>query len=308
MPTRQLVARAKQLVARAKQLVAWVQQTRPARANARFSSAGGGVLTGGIAYATLFSLFAGLTLGFTVLLAVLGNDEDLRDSIVDAVTDVLPGLVDTGDGSGGAISLDALQLSPTFTVAGVVAALALVMSALSAVAAFQTGLRAMFDLRVAENVVVGKLRQVGGLAVVGAAVVVSAVLSSAVSAVAAWLGGSAARGPLVWIAGVVVSFVVDAATFVFAVRVLAEARPPRRDLLWGSVIAGAGMGVVRVAGTSLVSGAATANPLLASFAALVVILAWVNLIARILLLAAAWTADPPAADPPAAEQHPDDTD
>jgi membrane protein len=33
---------------------------------------------------------------------------------------------------------------------------------------------------------------------------------------------------------------------------------------------------------------------LASFAVIVTLLVWINLIARIVLLAAAWTADPPA--------------
>lgn len=156
----------------------------------------------------------------------------------------------------------------------------------------------MFGLQVAENVVVGKLRQLGGLAAAGGAVMASAVLSSAAAAGAGWLGGavggSVVRGLAVWAAGAAVAFVVDAATFVFAVRVLAEARPSRRDLWSGAAIAGVGLGAVRLVGTSVVAGAATANPLLASFAVVVVLLAWVNLVARILLLAAAWTADPPA--------------
>ncbi len=285
------------LVAQVRRQVARVKQTRPARAVGRFSAAGGGVLSGGIAYASLFSLFAGLALGFTVLLAVLGSDEALRDKVVDAVADVLPGLVDTGDGNGGAVPLEALELSPAFTVAGVVAALALVMSALSAVGALQTGLRAMLDLRVVENVVVGTLRRLGGLVAAGVAVVVSAVLSSAV----AGLLGGAAQG-LVSVAGVVVAFVVDTATFLFAVRVLAGARPARRDLLWGAVIAAVGLGAIRLVGATLVAGAAS-NPLLASFAAVVVLLAWVNLVARVLLLAAAWTADPPPVDEHRVDKH-----
>ena len=51
---------------RLERVAAWWRVTRPARALARFGSAGGGLLTGGIAYATLFSLFAALTLGWTV--------------------------------------------------------------------------------------------------------------------------------------------------------------------------------------------------------------------------------------------------
>ena len=66
------------LVAAAKALFAWWQHTRPARANARFGARGGGVLTGGIAYAALFSVFAALTIGYTIFMAVLGGNDELR--------------------------------------------------------------------------------------------------------------------------------------------------------------------------------------------------------------------------------------
>ncbi len=77
-----------------------LQRTRPLRANTRFGRAGGGVLTGGIAYSALFSVFAGLTLGWTVFMAVLGGNADLRAAVLDAIDANLPGLVKTGNGSG----------------------------------------------------------------------------------------------------------------------------------------------------------------------------------------------------------------
>ena len=49
-------------------------------------------------------------------------------------------------------------------------------------------------------------------------------------------------------------------------------------------------------GTEVVAGSARTNAVLASFAVIVTLLIWINLIARIVLLAAAWTADPPAAE------------
>ena len=83
----------------AKAAFAWWQRTRPARANARFGARGGGVLTGGIAYAALFSVFAALTIGYTVFMAVLGGNDELRQKVLDSVNASLPGLVDTGDGA-----------------------------------------------------------------------------------------------------------------------------------------------------------------------------------------------------------------
>lgn len=283
------------LVAKVKALLAWWQGTRPARANARFGAAGGGLLTGGIAYATLFSVVAALTLGFTIFLGVLGSNQDLRDQVVDAVASILPGLIDTGNGQG--IPVEDLRLTAGLNVAGVVSVVVLVMSAISAVAALRTAVREMFGISGGGNAVTSKLSELAGLAGMALAVLLSAVLTVGVTSAADWLMGllhwSDSSGLVLRLAGILVSFVVDAATFVLIVRVLARADPPRRDLLWGSVIAGVGMGVVRVLGTSVVSGSVSANPLLGSFAVIVVLLLWINLLSRIILLAAAWTADPP---------------
>ena len=43
------------------------------------------MLTGGIAYAALFSVFAALTIGYTVFMAVLGGNDELRQTVLDTV-------------------------------------------------------------------------------------------------------------------------------------------------------------------------------------------------------------------------------
>lgn len=285
------------LVERAKVLLAWWQQTRPARANARFGAAGGGLLTGGIAYAALFSVFAGLTIGYTIFMAVLGDNDALRQQVLTAIDDSLPGLIDTGDNAG-LIDPDTLVLNPALTVAGVVALVVLVLSAISATAALRTGVRAMFGRVTGDNAVFSKLRELGGFVGIALAVLVSAVLTTAATAASDWLttlvGWPDTSGT---VAAALVSFVVDAAMFMLIVWFLAGQRPDFRDLLQGAVIAAVGIGAVRLLGTSVVAGSATRNPVLASFAVIVTLLIWINLLARIVLLAAAWTADPPPEKP-----------
>ena len=292
------------VVARAKALLAWWQQTRPARANARFGEAGGGVLTGGIAYSALFSVLAGLTIGYTVFMLVLGGDAQLRQRVLATISTSLPGLVDTGDGTGGLLKPESLVVSPGLNVAGVIAVVVLLLSATSSMAALRTAVRAMFaEHGAGGNAVVGKLRELAGFAGIALAVLVSAVLSLAVTTAASWLLGlvglSEGAGPelVVRVLGIAVAFVVDAAIFVLVVLVLADLHPPARDLRRGALIAAVGIGVVRVLGTSVVAGSAGNNPLLASFAVLVTLLIWINLIARIVLLAAAYTANPPLVKP-----------
>lgn len=294
----------KGLVERVKALIAWWQRTRAARAKARFGEAGGGVLTGGIAYAALFSVFAGLTIGYTAFMAVLGGNESLRQTVLDTVDANLPGLVDTGGDSTGLIDPDSLEFSRGLGIASIIAFVVLLMSAISAMAALRTAVRAMFDLDPAgeDNAVVGKLRQLGGFVGMGLAILLSAVLSIGTTTAADWLLGlvglddSTAGAVTVRVLGLLVAFLVDAATFCLIVILLSGIRPAWRDLRGGAIIAGVGLGVVRILGTSVVAGSASSNPLLTSFAVIVTLLVWMNLISRIVLLAAAWTADPPPPD------------
>jgi len=290
------------LPARMRAVLAWWQQTRPARANARFGAAGGGVLTGGIAYSALFSVFAGLTIGYTVFMAVLGGNAGLRQNLLTTLSTSLPGLIDTGDGKGLLKPKD-LVVSAGLNVAGAIAVVVLLLSATAAMAALRTAVRAMFDVHDGGgNAVHGKLRELAGFAGMATAVLVSTVLNIAVTTAAGWLlalvGLSGTAGIVVRILGIAVAFVVDAAIFALVVVVLAGLHPSGHDLRRGAVIAAMGIGAVRVLGTSVVAGSAGSNALLASFAVLVTLLIWINLIARIVLLAAAWTANPQTAREP----------
>ncbi|WP_407343284.1 YihY/virulence factor BrkB family protein [Pengzhenrongella phosphoraccumulans] len=289
------------LVAWVKAALAWWQRTRVARANARFGSAGGGVLTGGIAYSVLFSVFAGLTIGFTVFMAILGSHAALRQDVLNTLATSLPGLIDTGDGNG-LLKPDKLVVSAGLNVAGVIAVVVLLLSATAALAALRTAVRAMFGANgVGGNAVHGKLTELAGFAGMALAVLISAVLSLVVTTAANWflelVGLSQAAGAVVRILGIAVAFVVDAGIFALIVVVLAGMRPPARDLRRGAAIAAVGIGAVRLLGTSVVAGSAGSNALLASFAVLVTLLIWINLIARIVLLSAAWTANPPPSTP-----------
>lgn len=296
------------VTARLKDLLSWWQHTRAARANARFGAAGGGVLTGGIAYATIFSVFAGLAIGYTIFMAVLGGNDALRQTVLDTIDANLPGLVKTtSDDSSGVIDPADLVLSTGVGITGLIAVVVLLVSAISAMAALRKAVRAMFAADgPGGNVVASKLREVGGFAGIGFAILLSAVLSIATTTAADWalgllgLEGSTVGGLVLRGAGILVAFVADAVTFWLIVIVLGGQRPAWRDLRQGILVAGIGLSVVRVLGTSVVAGSADNNAILASFAVIVTLLIWINLIARIVLLAAAWTADPPAPDETAA--------
>ena len=136
----------------------------------------------------------------------------------------------------------------------------------------------------------------------------SAVLTTGVASAASWildsLGWGASATVVLRVVGILVAFVVDAAIFLLVVTVLAGEHAPWRDLRRGAVLAALGIGIVRILGTEVVAGSVNKNPLFASVAVIVTLLVWVNLIARIVLLAAAWTADPPFVEPPPKDPRP----
>jgi membrane protein len=288
------------LAARAKAALAWWKHTRPGRVSARFRARSGGVLAGGIAYAALFSVFAALTISYTAFIAILGDNDELRERVLVAVDTTYPNLLDTGDGQG-MLDPESLELSSSLTVAGIVAVVVLLLSAIAAMTALRRAVRAMFAAELGGNPMLGKARDLGGFVGLVFAVLLSAVLTTGVGTVASWLldalGWDGLTTVVLRTLGIAVAFVVDVAIFLLVVKVLADEHPPRRDLLAGAVIAATGLAVVRLLGTTVVAGSVSRNPLFTSVAVLVTLLVWVNLVARIVLLAAAWTADPPYAEP-----------
>jgi membrane protein len=294
-------------VARGRAVYSWWKHSRPGRASSHFRARSGGVLAGGVAYAALFSVFAALTICYTTFIAILGDNDELRERVLRAVDTTYPYLLDTGDGRG-MIDPEALELSSSLTVAGIVAVVVLLLSAIAAMTALRRTVRAMFATEFGGNPMVGKARDLGGFIGMAFAVVVSAVLTTGVGTVTSWvldaLGWSGLTTTVLRALGLLVAFVVDAGIFVLLVRVLAGESPPWRDLLRGAAIAAAGLAVVRTLGTTVVAGSVSTNPLFTSVAVLVTLLVWVNLIARIVLLAAAWTADPPYVEPPGRRDEP----
>lgn len=288
------------LVQRAQALLAWWKTTRLARALARYGQVNGALLCGGIAYSAIFSVFAGLTIGFTVFMRFLGNNDELLDSVIESVNTALPGMLQTvsGDSTTGLIDPQELVTSTSLSVASIVSVVVLLVSAISCMGAVQVSVRAMFGLPPGVgNPVLVKVRQLGGFVVIGLAVLASAVIGIVVGSVSSWvldlIGLEGAGRYLLPVLGLVVAFLVDVGTFVLIVRLLSAVHPARRDLLLGAVVAAVGFGVIRFLGTSVVASSASTNPVLTSFAAIITLLIWINLSARILLTAAAISADLP---------------
>lgn len=274
-----------------------VKELRPVRAFQRYGAARGALLSGGIAYAALFAIAGALTLGLTAFSYVLGGNDQLRASMILKMDEALPGVLKTSQNPDGLVSPDALILDNLLNPATIISALVLLWSALSLMGALRSAIQAMAGIsKLPGSFIKGKLMDLAGFLVLGAGALIGILLTAGASFFADEILGVFGGGFANTVAQVVaflLGILVDAGIAVFLFRVMAGLRAPRKDLLWGGLTMGVGAGILRLLGTTAV-GSVSDNPLLAPFAALVTLLLWVNLLARLTLICAAVTVNPPA--------------
>lgn len=270
-----------------------IQRQRPYRAWQRFGQVRGGVLAAGIAYFGFFSLFPAVALAAVVFGFVLQGRPDLSTAVGDSLNSTLPGFVRTPSHPQGLISLRPPDVS-LLTVGGVAAFVGLVLSGVGWIGALREGIRAVFGAQGSPgNLVTDKLRDLGVLATLGAAILVSAVLTSVLGTAAGWIAQYVGLGDNpapVTAAGLLVGYAVDAGILVVLLRVLSGLPLPWRAVRQGALLGAFGMSVVKLFGVELI-GTATRNPLFGSLVLVVGLLFWLDLIAQLILLSAAWTAN-----------------
>jgi membrane protein len=282
---------------RIRALGARAKATHGYRAWQRYTDRHGEVLAGGVAYLAFFSIIPALVLGFAVFGFVLRDHPDLFDRVVAAISRTLPGVVKDAAHPDGLIDASSPPTPNALTIAGAVSLVTLLLSGLGWLAALRQSVRVVFGRpRFTGNLVRGKLRDLLVMLALGFAFLLSGVLSTGVTSAARWLleqlaigSGSVMGGLLLRSAAVLVVFVIDVLLMLIVFRVLSGLRLPREDLLQGAVVGAIGLGVLKLASGLLLASAAR-KPVIGAFAVIVGLLVLINLISRVMLLAAAWAA------------------
>ena len=268
--------------------VAWALRLRVVRAFLLYTEHRGPMLADSITYRALFSVFAGVLLGFSLAAIWLGGNPSAMDALTSALEQVIPGIADVVD-------FNKIKAPVSFTVVGIVSLIALIGAAIGAITSVRTALRVLADEFVDDsfwlwvilrNVLVGIA--FGGLLLVAAAA--SFLGSAGIEAVLGWFGVSPNDWPAVVGTrsfGVIIVFIIDALAIALVFRLLSGVKARARDLWVGSALGGIGLTVLQVLSGLFVRGASS-NPLLASFASLVALLLWFNLSAQVILLSSSY--------------------
>ena len=233
-----------------------------------------------------------MALAFTVFGVLLQDNPQWLEQIKDYLNSTLPGFIKDGD-KGGLIPLEAPS-GNTLTVTGLIGLAGLLWAGLGWLGALRDGIRAIFGAEGAPgNFLMAKLRDLGVLVILGVAIVVSAAVTGVAGAATSWIAGHIGLGGQAWLLSLIafaVGAVLDGVVVLVMLRLLSGVDVPWHGLVGGAVVGGVGLTLLKVLGTTLIAGT-TSNPLFTSIALVVGLLAWLNFMSRVVLLAAAWSAN-----------------
>jgi membrane protein len=277
-------------------ITARLMKLKPVRVFLQYNAKGGPLLAAGLSFQAVFAVFAAIWVGFAIAGFVITANPELQRAFLALLSTNLPGLIDTGSG-GGVLAADMLFSTGILTWTGAVAAVGLLFTTVGWLASGRDAVRLLFGLRSAPtNFLLLKLRDLGTALAFGLAMLVSATLSvfstAALSSVFGWLGIDPRSDVAILsarAAGLVLVLALDIVVLAAFYRVVSGIRIPFRMLAQGVVPAAVVIVVLQALGSSLLGGA-TRNPLLASFAVIVGLMIWFNLLCQVMLIGATWIA------------------
>jgi membrane protein len=286
---------------RISQLREWWANSRIGRTLLWYRVRGGAQLAGGIAYAALFSMISALTIGYSVLNALMGRNPALSEAVTAEISRWLPGLYSTSTET----PLSPASIHPLPNVinpASITAVIVLLFSAIGMTTAIRTAVRAMFTTTpIIESPVRSRLAALAGFILLGFGLIASAASSIGTEALGHFFDGRPGLQTGLQLISGFIGVPLDTLVVATMIRFVSGVKPAgkkqRSDFWIGSIVAAIVATLLRVASTQIVVFAAGRNlTYLAQFSAIITVLVLSNLLARTLLYVCAWIKDPPRLD------------
>jgi membrane protein len=259
------------------------------RAYGRYGTDGGDRLAASTTYYAFLSFFPLLALLFAATGFVVDSYPNLKDDIVRQINGYLPGLAD---------KLNISSLGTLKVGVGVIGLVALVFAGLAWVSALRVAIRLMWHQDIESgNLVTKRLRDIRVLGGLGLLIVLSVALTSVATSANGVLlraTGMAGSSLAAWSAGLLglgLALIADLFVFLYLFWRLPR-RTSRHAVLRAALLGAVGIEAFKLLGTWLV-GKTTNNPMYGTFAVLVGLLIWINIIMRWTLFAAAWAVTAP---------------
>ncbi|MFG2002552.1 YihY/virulence factor BrkB family protein [Spirillospora sp. NPDC048911] len=259
-----------------------------ARAYERYQERRGDRLAAALTCYGFLSFFPLLALAYALLGYLVKFSERARDYFVEAINSLLPGLSD---------ELGVEQIVSSKTAVGLIGLFGLLFTGLGWVSVLRESLRDIWgnDPNGDTNFFLKKIYDATVLIFLGVtlicSVAVSTVTSQATNMVLGWLGLDhvTGAGTVLRLLSLTVAILFNTLIFLVLFSRLSGTRAPWRRIIKGAVFGAVGLELLKQVATLLLS-RTTENPVYASFAVLVGLMVWINVVSRFLLFVAAWTA------------------
>jgi len=259
-----------------------------ARAYGRYSDQHGDQMAAALTFFAFLSFFPLLAVAYALLGYAAGRSDQFRQYLIDAINNALPGISD---------ELNVAEIASAKTSAGVIGLLALGWAGLGWVGALRTSIRSLWaqDPDGAGNFFVVKLRDLLALTFLGlmliGSVAATTVTSTATTRALHWLGldNSFAVSQSIRLLSLAVGLFFNTMIYLVLFTRLSGTSAHWRHVFKGALLGAVGFELLKITAAILV-GHTTRNPVYASFAVLVGLLVWINLVSRMTFYVAAWTA------------------
>ena len=262
-----------------------------------YSAVKGSLQAGAVTYFAFLSFFPILAFAFAVIGFFAQVYADAQADLVQAIEEVLPGIVSVKETEGKIAISDLQAAAPGILTVGL---LVMLYSGLGWISAMRDALLVMFERPADEhpNFVTGKLRDLVALILLGLILIVSVGVSGVVTSLAApildFLELDEGIEPVVWVLGVALGLVANSVLFFAFFKLLGDPEDPSRSLWSGALLGAIGFEVLKQLSTFLIA-SISQQPGFQVFGIALIVLVWINYFSRVVMFAAAWAHTSPEA-------------
>jgi membrane protein len=266
---------------------------------AHYGTVNGSGQAGAVTFFGFLSFFPILAIAFFVVGLLAGVYPEVRDQMVRAVDEVLPGVIGSGKGQ---IPLSSIE--DASGAVGVIGLVGLLYSGLGWLSGMRQALEVMFAVPRQEqpSFVLGKLRDLLTLALIGVTLLVSVALSGAVTGFTGTILDAVGIDPDAALPALVLNLVghalaIAASTvliFSMFTLLVTESHVPRRALVGGALLGAVGFEVLKLAANLLLA-QTKGQPAFQAFGVALILLVWINYFSRLVMYSAAWAYTSPSA-------------
>ncbi len=281
-------------VARLREKYAWLDHL--VRMVQHYTVVNGNGQAGAVTFFGFLSFFPILALSFFAV-GQLAKVYDAKDQLVRVIDSFLPGIVGNGDGE---IPLSTFEQNAA--TIGLIGLVGVLYSGLGWLSGMRAALEVVFGKprREQPNFVVGKLRDLTSLTVIGLVLLVSVALSGALSGFSkqllelVGLEDTPVTTAVLWLVVHGLGILATTVLFLVIFKLLVDPHLPRRSLVSGAVIGGLGFELLKSASVFLIA-STKSQPAFQAFGIALILVVWINYFSRVVILSASWAYTSPLA-------------